>query len=282
MVVAIGGSHGLIGTALRHSLEADGIEVRALSRTPSSLELTGVDTVVNLAGAGIGDARWTEDRKRQILESRTSTTELLATAICESDNRPRVLLSGSAIGFYGDTGDTAVDETAPVGEGFLSDVVAAWEAAAAPVAAAGIRTVLLRTSVVLSPDGGALAKQLPIFRLGLGGRFGSGRQFLSWITLADEVRAIRFLMEPGCDIAGPVNLATPHAVTNAEFTTALGRAVHRPTTITPMLGPRLLLGRELADALLLTSQRVEPAVLAAAGFSWQHPELDAALADLVG
>ena len=204
---------------------------------------------------------------------------MISETLAGLDDGPRILLSGSAIGYYGDTGDREVDETAAPGDDFLADVCVQWEAPTAVAAEAGVRVALLRTGVVLSRDGGALAKQLPAFRFGLGGRAGSGRQWLSWIHIADEVAAIRHLLAH--EIAGPVNLVAPNPVTNAEFTKSLGSALHRPTTILPMFGPRLLFGRELADTLLLSSQRVRCGVLAGAGFEFAHPTLDAALADLL-
>jgi uncharacterized protein (TIGR01777 family) len=187
-----------------------------------------------------------------------------------------VLLSGSAIGYYGDHGDSIIDETASAGDDFPARVCIQWEAAAAAAVEAGIRVAYLRTGVVQATEGGALAKQLPFFRLGLGGRAGSGKQYVSWITLDDEVRAIRFLLDH--DVSGPVNLVAPEPVTNGEYTKALGSALHRPTTILPMIGPRLLYGKELADSLLLTSQRIVPEVLLSAGFTFDHPRIDGALA----
>src|SRR6478735_9110624 len=212
--IAITGSTGLIGTALRHSLEADGHEVLPVVRrtvatgeaavrwdpdagTIDAAALEGVDAVVHLAGAGIGDHRWTDDYKRQILESRTKSTDLLARTIAALDRPPAVMVSGSAIGIYGDTGDDAVTEDGPHGRDFLADVCERWEASAAPATAAGIRVAQVRTGIVLSPHGGALSKLLPLFRLGVGGRMGSGRQWWSWITIDDEVGVIRWLLENG-------------------------------------------------------------------------------------
>jgi len=301
MDVAITGSSGLIGSALREHLDASGHRVLRVVRsrggsagatasdsitwdpaagTIDAAGLEGVDAVVHLAGAGIGDKRWSPEQKRVIRESRTHGTTLMATTLAGLTTPPKVFVSGSAIGWYGNSGSTPVDESAPAAEDFLASVVADWEAAAAPAADAGIRTALIRTGIVLSPEGGALKKQLPIFKLGLGGRFGSGTQMQSWISLNDELGAIEFLLDH--DVSGPVNLTAPHAVTNAAFTKALGAALHRPTSITPIFGPRLLLGRELADALLLTSTNAIPAALTAAGYRFIHPTLDAALADLLG
>ncbi len=297
MKIAITGASGLIGRALTSSLTAEGHQVipvvrRPNSATPDAIEwnpaagtidaakFEGLDGVVHLAGAGIGDHRWTDSYKREILESRTKGTELLARTLASLAAPPSVLVSGSAIGFYGDTADTAVDETAPAGDDFLAKVCVDWEAAAAPAAAAGIRVPFLRTGIVLTADGGALAKMLPLFRFGLGGRMGSGKQWWSWISMADEIGAIRWLLDH--DISGPVNATAPNPVTNSQFTKALGEAMHRPTLApVPSFGPKLLLGPELADALLFTSTRVVPRVLEASGYVFAHPTIDAALPDVL-
>ena len=187
-----------------------------------------------------------------------------------------MLVSGSAIGYYGDRGDEHLTEASGPGDDFLASVCTAWEAETAPAADAGIRVACIRTGLVLSPEGGAMGKLLPLFKLGLGGRFGSGRQWWSWIGLDDEVAAITFLLDH--DVTGPVNLTAPGAVTNADFAKALGRVLHRPAVLpVPRFGPKLLVGAELAEALLFTSARVEPAALEAAGFTFTHPELDGAL-----
>ena len=271
MKIAISGASGLIGTALARSLRLDDHEVIPLVRRPVTdgesavrwdpaagtidrAALEGVDAVVHLAGAGIGDKRWTDDYKRQILESRTTSTDLLARTIAGLDRPPAVMVSGSAIGIYGDTGDVAVTEDGAHGRDFLADVCERWEASTAPAAEAGIRVAHVRTGIVLSPHGGALAKLLPLFRLGLGGRMGSGRQWWSWITIDDEVGVIRWLLEH--DITGPVNVTAPEPVTNRELTRVLGDVLHRPTLVpVPSFGPKLILGGELADSLLFTSQR---------------------------
>jgi len=299
--VAITGSTGLIGTRLVRDLRAEGVEVLRVVRPESEdpgapgvgsiawdptrqtidrEALEGLDAVVHLAGAGIGDARWTGDRKRLIMRSRIDGTTLLATALGGLRRPPAVLLSASGIGYYGDTGPRVTDESGRVGHDFVAEVCAAWEAATAPASAAGIRVVHLRSGVVQAPEGGALAAQLPFFRLGLGGRSGSGQQYLSWITLHDEARAIRFLLDH--DVSGPVNLVSPEPTTNADYVRALGRVLHRPTTFIPMLAPRLLYGRELADSLLLTSQRIVPGVLTEAGFRFDHPQIEGALRALLG
>jgi uncharacterized protein (TIGR01777 family) len=296
MKVAVTGSSGLIGTALLASLRGDGHEVLPVVRAASTsghagpvarwdvdrgeidaAALEGVDAVVHLAGEGIAEKRWSDEQRRRVLESRSKGTALLAGALAGLTTKPSVLLSGSAVGFYGDRGDEVLTEASPPGTGFLAEVGLAWEAATAPAADAGIRVAHLRTGIVLDRRGGALAKMLPLFRFGLGGKMGNGRQWWSWITLADEIGAIRFLLDH--DVAGAVNLTAPEPATNAELAKAIGRAMHRPSFVpVPKFGPKLLLGRELADALLFGSQRVIPEVLAAAGYPFQHPRLDEALA----
>jgi uncharacterized protein (TIGR01777 family) len=231
---------------------------------------------VHLAGEGIAERRWTEAQKRRIVESRTSSTRLLAETMAALDPMPSVLLSGSAVGFYGDGGEAVLTEASPRGAGFLSDVVVAWEEAARPAADAGIRTVLLRTGVVLSPAGGAMAKTLPLFKLGLGGPIGRGKEWWPWIALDDEVGAIVHLLT--ADVRGPVNLTAPAAVRNRDYTKALGRALHRPTVLpVPKFAPALLLGRELARSLLGDSQRVAPERLLASGYTFRHDSIDDAL-----
>jgi uncharacterized protein len=292
--IAITGSTGLIGKALVRALRDEGLTVIRLVRRPAAAEdevrwdpfgevdsgaLEGVDAVVHLAGAGIGDHRWTETYKREIRDSRVEGTRTLARALAGLSRRPAVFVSGSGIGYYGDTGDVAVDESAPLGEGFLAEVVRDWEAAAQPAVDAGIRVVHPRTGLVLSGEGGLLGKLLPLFRLGLGGRLGSGRQWMSWISLEDQVAALRFLIHDG--LQGPVDLTAPEPVTNAAFTAALGRAVHRPAPfIVPAPALRLMLG-EFAEEGALISQRVLPDRLVKAGFTFRHPDLGAALADVL-
>lgn len=291
MRIAITGSSGFIGSALKASLEADGHDVLRVVRAggwsgttqwdvergeidPAAFE--GLDGVVHLAGEGIGDKRWTDDQKRKILESRTKGTALLCEALASLNEKPPVLVSGSAIGFYGDRGDEQLTETSAPGEGFLANVAVAWEAATEPAAAAGIRVVKARTGIALGRDGGALPRLVRLARLGVLGKLGSGRQWMSWISLADEIGALRFLLEH--PVSGPVNLTAPGPVTNAVFTKALGRVVHRPTVLPiPSFGPKLLLGAELADALLFEGQRVLPDVLLDAGYEFRHDELETAL-----
>ena len=292
MRVAITGSSGLIGTALRRSLNADGHEAIPVIRRkggPATITwniergeidaaaLEGLDAVVHLAGEGIGDKRWTREQKQRILTSRTEGTSLLASALASLTSPPPVLVSGSAVGFYGDRGDEVLTEMSPRGKGFLADVVVAWEAATDSAEAAGIRVAKIRTGIALDREGGALGRMARIAKLGLLGKLGSGDQWMSWIALSDHIRAIRFLMNT--EVRGPVNLTAPNPATNAEFTKALGKAVHRPTVIpVPAFGPKLLLGRELAETLLFEGQRVLPAVLQEAGFEFRYPDLEAALA----
>lgn len=290
--VGITGSRGLIGHALVESLRADGHRVVRFVRDhaagpdtvgwdPSAGRLDhaaveGLDAIVHLAGENIGSRRWSDAQKRRILESRTAGTSLLAEVLAAASDPPSVVVSASAIGYYGDRGDEILDETSGPGTGFMADVVQAWEEAMSPAADAGLRVTWLRSGVVLTPNGGALARQLPLFRWGLGGRMGSGRQYLSWISLADEIRGIRWLLEH--DLAGPVNLTAPNPVTNAEFTDTLGDVLHRPTILPiPRFGPRLVLGREMADEVLFGSQRVHPVALTTDGFTFEHPDLADAL-----
>ncbi len=298
MDIAVTGSTGLIGRQLVDRLRDDGHHVAPVVRPDSSNTvgepvrwdprsgeidaqgLEGIDAVVHLAGEGIGEKRWTRDQKRRILESRTRSTELLAKTLAKLKSAPAVMLSASGVGYYGDTGDTPTDETGEPGDDFPAEVCIEWEASTAAAEEAGIRVAHLRSGVVLSPKGGALARQLTPFRLGLGGRSGDGSQYMSWIHIDDEIEAIVHLLT--ADLSGPANLTAPNPVTNLEYTKALGRAVHRPTSVLPMAGPRLLFGRELADSLLLTSQRIVPAVLQNSGFSFAFPEIDGAMAGLVG
>ncbi|NNF54725.1 MAG: TIGR01777 family protein [Acidimicrobiales bacterium] len=297
MDVAITGSSGLIGKALKAALQASGDRPISLVRRPTRGEdeiqydpaagtldgasLEGIDAVVNLAGVGIGDKRWTESYRKLILNSRVDTTSLVARTVAGLESRPSAFLSGSAIGIYGDRPDTVNTEVSPAADTFLADVVTRWELATTPAVDAGIRTVFLRTGIVLAPRGGALQKMLPLFKLGLGGKFGSGRQYWSWITLEDEVRAIQYLLKDE-SIGGPVNLTAPNPVTNAQFAKTLGRVLARPAILpVPKFGPGLLLGRELAQALLFDSANVEPMVLNKSDFSYHHPELEVALRDIL-
>jgi uncharacterized protein (TIGR01777 family) len=280
MRVAVTGSHGFIGSALVTALEHDGHEVVRVSRgTDGNLDvaaLAGADAVVHLAGEGVAAKRWTPEQKHRVLESRTKGTSLVAATMAAMEHKPRVLLSASAVGYYGDRGDEVLTEESSSGTGFLADVCVQWEAATSAAADAGIRVAHMRTGIVVGKSGGAVAKTLPLFKLGLGGRIGSGQQYWSWISLTDEIGAIRFLLDH--EVAGAVNLTGPEPVTNAAFTKAVGRALHRPTVVpVPKFGPRLLLGREAADEVVSASQRVMPVVLAREGFVFQHETVDAAV-----
>jgi hypothetical protein len=236
----------------------------------------GVDGVVNLAGAGIGDRRWSERRKRELRVSRVDATELLVEAMGAAASPPAVLVAGSAVGFYGDRGDEALNEQSGPGTGFLATLTADWEAAARGAESAGIRVALARTGLVVAANAPFLTRMLPLFKLGLGGQLGRGRQWWPWIALEDEVRALAFMLES--EISGPVNLCSPNPVTNQEFTRKLASVVRRPAFVTvPQAGPRLLLGRELADGLLFASTRAHPTALAEAGFEFGHPDLRGAL-----
>jgi uncharacterized protein (TIGR01777 family) len=246
-----------------------------------SSRLAGVEAVVNLAGATIARWPWTAAHKRRVLESRVRSTGLLSRAISEMKPTPRVFVSASAIGIYGDRGDEILRETSPPGPGFLAEVSLAWEAAAAPARTAGIRVVMPRFGMVLSGAGGALPALLLPFRLGLGGVIGSGRQFMSWIALEDVVAVIAHAIARE-DCSGPVNAVSPAPSTNAEFTKTLGRVLKRPTLLPlPAFAARLVLG-EMADALLLSSARVEPAVLLTSGFEFRFPALEGALRNALG
>ena len=245
-----------------------------------SASLEGCDAVIHLSGAGIGDKRWSDAYRKEILDSRTQTTALLATTIASLQRKPSVFLSGSAIGIYGARGDEQLTETSAHGTGFLADVCEQWEAAAKPAIDAGVRTVFLRTGIVLSPKGGALKKLLPLFRLGIGGKFGDGKQWQSWISMDDEVASIIHLLT--ANLSGAVNLTAPQPVTNAEFTKVLARVVKRPAIVpVPTFAPKILLGGELADALLFTGQRVMPQALTASGYVFKHSTLESALRSLL-
>ena len=292
LTVAVTGATGLIGTALVARLRTQGHTVRRLLRSsreagPDDVRwdvssgalpaqaLAGADAIVHLAGEPIAH-RWTEARKRAIRESRVRGTEQLATAVLAMDQPPRVLLSGSAVGYYGDRGDTPVDESSAPGADFLAGVCVEWERAAAAVADAGVRLVTMRTGIVLSPNGGALARLLPVFRLGGGGRIGSGTQWMSWIGLHDHVRAMEHALSTDA-MRGPANLVAPNPVTNAEFATTLGRVLARPALVpVPAIALELLYG-EMARATLLSGQRALPRTLLGIGFEFDQPTLEGAL-----
>jgi uncharacterized protein (TIGR01777 family) len=292
MRVVIAGSSGLIGTSLVAALRGAEHEVlRLVRRRPGAPDergwdppagridagtLDGVDAVVNLCGAGVGDKRWNDARKQVLLDSRTVPTEVLATAVAE--HGVPALVNASAIGYYGDTGDEVVDESCPSGTGFLAGLCRQWEAATAPAGQA--RVVRLRTSVVISPSGGLFGKLKPVFSLFLGGRFGDGRQYMPWISLDDAVAAIRFAVEHD-DVSGPVNVTAPSPVTNAEFTRTVGHALHRPTPwVVPGFALKAVLG-ELAEEGILAGQRAIPRKLEQHGFQFLHPALGAAVAAAV-
>ncbi|BBY09139.1 TIGR01777 family oxidoreductase [Mycobacterium noviomagense] len=290
VVIAIAGSSGLIGSALVAALRAaDHRVVRIVRRTPANsgelhwnpesgefdaTALSGVDAVVNLCGINIGQRRWSGAFKQNLRDSRITPTEVLSAAVAEAG--VGVLVNASAVGYYGNTKDRVVDETASAGKGFLAQLCQDWEAATAPAQHSGARVVLARTGLVLAPSGGALGRLRPLFSVGLGARLGSGRQYMSWISLEDEVRALQFVISHDV-LAGPVNLTGPAPVTNAEFTAALGRAVHRPTPLVlPGFAVRAALG-EFAEEGLLCGQRAIPAALERAGFRFNHNTIGEAL-----
>ena len=288
--IAITGASGLIGTALVGHLKSEGHTVQRFVRRPVvapdeiqwdpktgyvDIEaLRGVDAVIHLAGVGVGDKRWSKKYKAEILNSRLLGTTAIAHAV--SEVKPQVFISASAIGWYGESGNRAVVESDRVGDDFLAAVCREWEAAAD--LAQGVRTVKIRTGLVLDPTGGALGKMLPLFRLGLGGKLGNGKQWWSWITLHDVIRAISFLLEN--KIEGPVNLTSPNPVTNQEFTSALARAMHRPALFpAPAIGLKIALGGFSSE--ILGSKKVMPQELSNAGFTWDYPHITNALTALI-
>lgn len=296
MKILITGASGFIGSRLVPMLEAEGHELTRLVRritsgpageilwdpesTSGSIqELEGFDAAIHLAGENIGNSRWTPEKKRRILESRKSGTGLLVRSLALSKSPPKVLISASAIGYYGNRAEEILREDSPPGTGFLADVCRAWEESTQAASDRGIRVVRLRTGVVLNAREGALSKMLLPFRLGLGGKFGSGRQYMSWICLDDLIEIIKFTLQT--QLCGPVNVVTPNPVRNSEFARTLGRVLSRPALF-PLPGVvlRVLLG-EMADALLLHSARVEPAQLAAAGYQFKYPDLDRALQHVI-
>lgn len=297
MKVLVSGSTGLVGRAMVPSLQAAGHQVVRLVRTPGAVgentipwdpaagqidaaALEGLDAVIHLAGENIAARRWNEEQKARIRDSRVRGTRLLSEALARCQRRPSALLAASAIGYYGERGDAWVTESCAPGTGFLADVCQEWEAATRPAADAGLRVVNLRIGVILSRDGGALAKMLTPFRMGVGGRMGSGRQYMSWVALDDVVGAIEHCLDRQ-DLRGPINVVAPEPVTNYEFTKTLGRVLGRPT-ILPMPGfaARLALG-EMADELLLASTRVAPRVLLNSGYAFRWPNLEGALRHLL-
>jgi uncharacterized protein len=295
--VVVTGSTGFIGSALVSALEQRGDTVVRLGRgarasggptwdpeagTISSVAFDGADAVVHLAGEGIAEKKWTAEQKRRILDSRVKGTTLLATTLAQLSAGPRVLVSGSAIGYYGNRGDDVLDETSTAGDDFLADVCRQWESAAAPVAGAGIRLVTIRTGIVLDPRGGVLERLLTPFRFGLGGRVASGAQWMSWIALVDTVGAIVHAIDHE-SLQGPVNLTAPNPETNAQLTKTLGGVLHRPTVLpTPLLPLKLRYGSELVAALLVGGQRVVPRRLLDDGYTFTMPDLEAALRSMLG
>jgi uncharacterized protein (TIGR01777 family) len=288
--IAISGSSGLIGTALVGHLKSEGHTVqRLVRRAPVAADevqwdpqtgfvdltaLAGVDAIIHLAGVGVGDKRWTKKYKSEILNSRLLGTTTIAKAVAEL--RPQVFISASAIGWYGESGNRAVVETDRVGDDFLAAVCREWESAAD--LAGDVRTVKIRTGLVLDPTGGALGKMLPLFRLGFGGKLGSGKQWWSWITLHDQIRAIVFALEN--PISGAVNVTSPNPVTNQEFTSALARALQRPALFpAPAIALKIALGGFSSE--VLGSKKVIPHVLQEAGFTWDYPHITQALDQLV-
>jgi uncharacterized protein (TIGR01777 family) len=298
MRVAVTGSHGLIGSALVRRLQDEGHTVlRVVRGTPSGdgevgwdpeagtidgRGLAGVDGVVHLAGEGLGEKRWTDEQKRRILDSRVKGTRLLATTIAALDPRPSVFVCGSAVGAYGLRGDEVLTEDSSLGTGFLADVVRDWEASAAPAVDAGIRTVFLRTGIVLSAKGGALGRLLPLLKLGLAGKLGKGDQWWSWITLEDEVRLIVHALTTA-NLSGPVNGTAPNPARNAELIKEAGRLAHRPTFLAvPKFALGVAMGGEMTDEMIFASQRALPKAAEASGFTFTHPDLTSALRYVLG
>ncbi len=296
--VLLSGASGMVGSALRAALVQRGDRVvQLVRREPAGASeirwdpaaaipaeagaLEGFDAVIHLSGANLAARRWTADYRREIVASRVDSTRALTTALVGLRQKPRTFLAASAIGFYGDRGEEMVDENSRSGSGFLAEMCRAWEDAAAPAEAAGIRLAHLRFGVALAAHDGALAKMLPLFRLGLGGRLGSGKQWISWIALGDLVAAALFVLDSS-EIAGAVNLTSPQPVTNAEFTRVLGRVLHRPAVLpAPRLALRVMLG-PMADEALMLSTRVVPAKLLDAGFQFAYLEIEGALRMVIG
>lgn len=293
------GATGLLGTALINSLLKSGAAVTGFSRrrhsgspgmgqwnpeagTIDAERLEGASAVVNLAGENLAEGRWTPARKQQLWASRVDSTALLCRTLAALDHPPRVLLNASAIGFYGDRGENAVDEDSPPGSGFVADLCKDWEAATELASSAGVRVVCLRFGVVLSPNGGALAKMLPAFRLGLGARLGHGEQRMPWITITDAVAAVRFALQ-NAELTGPLNVVSPESVSNAQFTEALGSALGRPAALkVPGFALKAMFGAEMAREVLLSGANVRPRRLEIGGFRFEHPRLDDALLALLG
>jgi len=286
LTVLVSGSSGLVGSALVPALRASGHDVKRLVRgtvvAPDQISwnpaeplvpecVSGFDAVIHLAGESIA-TRWSQEKKRRITDSRVPPTRHLATALTKAQQRPRVFVCASAIGYYGNRGDEILHEESPSGEGFTAELCRQWEAAAQSAASVGIRHIQIRTGIVLSAAGGALRKMLPPFRMGVGGNVGNGRQWMSWVDLRDVVGAIQHLLTAD-SVSGPVNMVSPHPVRNAEFTKALASVLHRPAIFPmPAFAARLAFG-QMADELLLASQRVQPTKLLASGYVFQWPDL---------
>ncbi len=291
MKILIAGASGLVGSALDLQLKAEGAEVTPLVRSAAKSgeiewhpnrgtidgpALEGFDAVINLAGEGIANGRWTEAKKRRIIDSRVNGTRLLSETIANLSRKPKAFINASAVGFYGSRGDELVGEESGPGEGFLAGVCRQWESATARAEQAGIRVVKLRFGVILAKDGGILGSMLGPFKLGLGGKIGSGEQVISWVAIDDVVAAISFILQNE-SLRGPVNVVAPHPVTNEEFTKTLGRVLSRPTFMAmPAFAARLAFG-EMADEMMLSSTRVAAKVLNDAGFKFQYPELEGAV-----
>ena len=299
MRVAVSGSTGLVGSEVVTVLSAGGQEVvRLVRRVPAPGEkavrwdpvtreidaagLEGFDAVLHLAGENVGAGRWTAARKAAIRDSRVNGTRFLCDALARLARPPKTLVCASAVGYYGDRGTDVLTEESPPGTGFLAEVCREWEAASAPAARKGIRVVALRIGMVLSPKGGGLARMLPLFRVGLGGVIGGGRQYISWVALVDLPNIVLHALQRG-DLSGPVNAVAPRPVTNRVFTEALGKVLSRPTPLpVPAFALRLAVGSEMADALLLASVRVIPRLLEETGYNFRYPELGVALRHLLG
>ncbi|MEI8365009.1 MAG: TIGR01777 family oxidoreductase [Parachlamydiaceae bacterium] len=299
MKILISGASGLIGSALQHALMVAGHHVVVLVRDQKKISeqsvfwdpengvldpqaLQGVDAVINLAGDNLSQGRWSKKKKRAVLNSRVMATKTLIGAMSRCQSSPKVLINASAVGIYGGRGDEICTEATSVGAGFLADVCRQWEEAAAPAMDNGIRTVFLRTGVVLSSQGGALAKMLPLFKLGLGGNLGTGKQYLSWVAIEDVISIILFALVRD-DLKGAINVVAPNAVTNAEFTKILGHVLHRPTVLpVPAFMLRWVVGKEMADELLLSSIRAEPLKLEMLNYEFKYPYLKDALKHYTG
>ena len=291
MKILVAGASGLVGSALIPSLESDGAEINRLVRSsPKANEiewhpnhggidatrLEGFDAIINLAGENIAEGRWTDEKKRKIRDSRVDGTHLLSEAIAKLATKPRVFLCASATGFYGDRDDEILDETSDSGGGFLANVCRDWEGATEPTAKAGVRVVNLRFGPILAHEGGMLGKMLTPFKMGMGGKVGSGKQYISWVAIDDVIGAIKLALADE-SIHGPLNVVSPNPVTNEEFTKTLGEVLSRPTVMSiPAFAARLAFG-EMADEMLLVSQRVAPKKLNEAGYQFKHPELESAL-----